>query len=150
MSQKKITPALWYHAKDGKMKHVTDYYSKIFETNFIAGNPIPLGETPGGYTEMCHIKLFGSEYLLMATAIEHHKFNDTFAIMIHCKDQAEIDKYWNYFTQEGKESMCGWCIDKFGLRWQIIPENLGELMNKPNAGQVMSRQKKIVIKEYAE
>lgn len=148
MSQNKITPALWYHTKDGKMKHLTDYYSKIFETNFIADNPIPLGETPSGYTELCNIKLFGSQYLFMTTAIEHHTFNDTFAIMIHCKDQAEIDKYWNYFTQEGKESMCGWCMDKFGLRWQIIPENLGELMSKPNAWQVMSKQKKIVIKEY--
>lgn len=148
MRQNKIIPALWYHTGDGKMKHVTDYYSQIFENNFMAGSPIPLGETPSGYTEMCNIKIFGSEYFLMTTAIEHHTFNDTFAMMIHCKDQAEIDKYWNYFTQDGKESMCGWCMDKFGLRWQIIPENIAELMSKPNAGQVMSKQKKIVIEEY--
>ena len=148
MTQNKITPALWFHTEDGKMKHVTDYYTKIFEYDFVSDSPIPLGETPSGYTEMCNVKLFGHQYLLMTTAIEHHAFNDTFAIMIHCKDQEEIDKYWNYFTQEGTESMCGWCMDKFGLRWQIIPENLGELMNKPNAGQVMYKQRKIVIAEY--
>lgn len=148
MKQNKIIPALWYHTKDGKMKHVTDYYSKIFGSDFVADNQMPLGETPGGYTEMCNVKLFGNKYLLMTTAIEHHTFNDTFAFMVHCKNQEEIDKFWNYFTKEGEESMCGWCMDKFGLRWQIIPENLGELMSKPNAAQVMSMQKKIVIEDY--
>lgn len=46
------------------------------------------------------------------------------------------------------EVQCGWCNDKFGLRWQIIPTNLGELMQKPNAWEVMMKQKKIVIAEY--
>jgi len=68
--------------------------------------------------------------------------------MIHCEDQTEIDKFWNYFTTEGKESMCGWCIDKFGLRWQVSPRKLGELMSKPNTGQVMMKQTKIIINEY--
>lgn len=148
MSQKKITPALWFHASDGKMKHVTDYYSKIFENNFESANPMVLGETPGGYTEMCNTKFFGTDYFFMTTAKEHHAFNDSFAIIIYCDDQAEIDKYWNYFTKEGKESMCGWCNDKFGLRWQVIPKNIGELMGRPNAGQVMGKQRKIVIEEY--
>lgn len=148
MVQNKITPALWYHAKDGKMKHVTDYYSKIFGDQFASDKPTPLGETPSGNAEMCTIKIFGNEYLFMTTANEHHKFNDTFAIMITCKDQAEIDKFWNYFTKEGEESMCGWCMDKFGLRWQIIPENFEQLMSKPNAGKIMSKQRKIVIAEY--
>ncbi len=148
MSTNKITQALWFHTEDGKMKHVTDYYSKIFENQFIADKTTSLGETPSGYAEMCSVKLFGNSYLLMTTATEHHPFNDSFAIMIHCKDQDEIDKFWNYFTQEGKESMCGWCNDKFGLRWQVIPENMGELMSKPNSWKVMMNQKKIVIKEY--
>jgi predicted 3-demethylubiquinone-9 3-methyltransferase (glyoxalase superfamily) len=60
----------------------------------------------------------------------------------------EIDKFWNYFTKEGKESQCGWCIDKYGLRWQVIPNNLREFMARPNAWEVMMKQKKIVIAEY--
>lgn len=148
MTHNKITPALWYHTNDGKMKHVINYYKAIFGNDFDAGTEIPLGETPSGYTEMCNIKLFGQEYFFMTTAIEHHKFNDSFAIMIHCDDQNEIDKFWNYFTNEGKESMCGWCMDKFGMRWQIIPKNMGELMSRPNAGEVMMKQKKIIIAEY--
>ena len=147
-SENKITSALWFHTQDGKIQTVIDYYSTIFRNNFEFEISIPLGETPSGYTEMCTIRLFGITYLYMSTAIEHHKFNDSYAIMLHCENQEEIDKYWNYFTSQGKESMCGWCNDKFGLRWQIIPENISELMSKPNAWQVMSKQTKIIINEY--
>ncbi len=148
MANNKITPAFWYHTKDGKAQEVIDYYSEIFENNFKAESPISLGKTPSGYTELCNVKIFDNPYFLMTTALEHQKFNDSFSLMVHCEDQIEIDKFWNYFTKDGKESMCGWCIDKYGLRWQIIPKNIGELMSKPNAGQVMSKQTKIIIEEY--
>ena len=84
----------------------------------------------------------------MSTAIEHHPLNDAVSFMINCEDQNEIDIYWNYFTREGKESQCGWCIDKYGLRWQVLPKNLDELMSKPNSFKIMMNQKKIVIEEY--
>lgn len=86
--------------------------------------------------------------MLMSTASEHHPLNDAISFMINCKDQEEIDKYWNYFTAEGNESQCGWCNDKYGLRWQVLPENFGMLMQKPNAWQVMMSQRKIVIAAY--
>ncbi len=148
MSTNTITPALWFHSQDGKINHVVAYYSEIFKNNFESANTIPLGDTPGGYSEMCNIKLYGQEYLIMTTSIEHHKFNDSFAIIIHCENQSDIDEFWNYFTKDGKESKCGWCVDKFGLRWQIIPKNMGELMRKPNAFEIMMKQNKIVIDEY--
>ncbi|MBP1673178.1 MAG: 3-demethylubiquinone-9 3-methyltransferase [Bacteroidetes bacterium] len=144
----KITPTLWYHTEDGKMKQVTDYYSKIFGSDFEAETPISLGETPSGYAEMGYVKFFGDPLLIMTTEKVHQKMNDTFSIMIHCDDQPEIDKFWDYFTSEGEESMCGWCIDKFGLRWQIIPKNFNELMSYPNAGEIMMKQRKIIISEY--
>jgi len=78
----------------------------------------------------------------MSTANAHHAFNDALAFAINCKDQIEIDQFWNYFTKEGEEVQCGWCKDKFGLRWQVLPENLGALMSKPNAFEIMMHQKK--------
>ena len=84
----------------------------------------------------------------MSTADGHHPLNDAISFMINCEDQKEIDKYWDYFTQDGEESQCGWCIDKYGLRWQVLPKNLDELMNLPNSFKVMMGQKKIVIEEY--
>ena len=71
---------------------------------------------------MCNVTIFGQKYVLMSTALEHHPLNDAVSFMIYCEGQSEIDKYWNYFTQEGKESQCGWCVDKYGLRWQVLPK----------------------------
>ena len=148
MSYNKIIPSLWFNTELGNISLVIDYYKNIFGSDFEAGNIMPLGQTPSGNTEMCQVNIFGQTYSLMSTEKAHHPFNDALAFTINCDDQQEIDKYWNYFTAAGKEVQCGWCIDKYGLRWQVIPKNLGALMAKPNAWQVMMKQKKIIIEEY--
>ena len=147
-NQDKIVPSLWFSTDGGKISRVLEYYKSIFEKDFEAGETMDLGETPSGKTEMAFVRIFGKTYCLMNTGKPHHQFNDSIAFTINCDDQSEIDRYWNYFTKEGKESMCGWCEDQFGLRWQIIPKNFGELMSRPNSWSVMMRQKKIVIEEY--
>ena len=144
----KIVPNLWFNADGGSISKIIEYYKNIFLKDFTSGQIIPLGETPGGKTEMCNVSIFGQSYVLMSTALEHHPINDAVSFMINCEDQSEIDIYWNYFTREGKESQCGWCIDKYGLRWQVLPKNLDELMSKPNSFKIMMNQKKIVIEEY--
>ncbi len=148
MNTNKIIPCLWFNADGGTISKVVEYYATIFDSDFKEGTIIPLDQTPSGHTEMCEVQIFGKKYFLMSTAEEHHPLNDAISFMINCKDQREIDNYWNYFTREGEESQCGWCIDKYGLRWQVLPENLEELMSKPNAFEIMMRQKKIVIGEY--
>jgi predicted 3-demethylubiquinone-9 3-methyltransferase (glyoxalase superfamily) len=144
----KIVTNIWFSADGGKISKVVAYYKKIFGKDFSKGQRIPLGETPSGYTEMCEALIFGQKYILMSTEEEHHPLNDAISFIIHCDNQNEIDKFWNYFTAEGEESQCGWCIDKYGLRWQVIPKNLDELMAKSNAYEIMMKQKKIVIAEY--
>lgn len=146
--ENKITPNIWFTTGNGKISNIIDYYKTIFTDHFSNGNIMPLGETPSGYSEICEVFIFGQKYIFLATAKEHHPLNDAVSFVIHCEDQKEIDKYWNYFTLDGKESQCGWCIDKFGLRWQVIPKNLGELMQHPGSFEVMMKQKKIVIEEY--
>jgi predicted 3-demethylubiquinone-9 3-methyltransferase (glyoxalase superfamily) len=148
MDQNKIFPSLWFSTDGGSISKVIEYYKNIFENDLDNGNIIPLGKSPSGNTEMCEVKIFGQKYSFMCTEKEHHRFNDALSFTINCKDQKEIDKIWNYFTSEGEESQCGWCIDKYGLRWQVLPENLGELMSKPDSWKVLMSQKKIVIKEY--
>ncbi|MDF1613198.1 MAG: VOC family protein [Stygiobacter sp.] len=79
-----------------------------------------------------------------------HNFSFTEAVSynIVCKDQEEIDYYWNALTSEGgKESVCGWCKDKFGISWQINPENIGELLHKPGTWEKLLQMKKIIINE---
>ncbi len=148
MNNNKIIPSLWFRTDDGSIREVIKYYKDIFGNNFQEGKVIPLGETPSGNTELCEVRIFGQRYSLMSTAQKHHSFNDAVSFTLNCTDQKEIDKYWDYFTKEGEESQCGWCNDIFGLRWQIIPENLADLMGKPNSWQVMMKQKKIIINEY--
>ena len=148
MKNNKIIPCLWLTTDGGHLANVIIYYKNVFGNNFQSGQIIPLGQTPSGNTEMCEVEIFGHPYSLMSTEMEHHVLNDAVSFKISCDDQKEIDHFWQYFTQAGKESQCGWCIDKYGLRWQIIPKNIGELMRKTNAWEIMMQQKKIVIAEY--
>ena len=115
MNQNKIVPCLWFHTAAGEMREVTQYYKNIFGENFQEGVTIPLGETPSGNAEMCEVHIFEKKYTFMSTANKHHSFNDALAFAINCENQNEIDKFWDYFTQEGEEVQCGWCIDNIGV-----------------------------------
>ena len=67
---------------------------------------------------------------------DNYKFNEAVSFVIPCKDQQEIDHYWYKLTADGgKEGNCGWCKDKFGLSWQVVPAMLGELMSNPENGK---------------
>jgi predicted 3-demethylubiquinone-9 3-methyltransferase (glyoxalase superfamily) len=147
-NKNKIVTNLWFNIRGGHISKIIDYYKSIFFNDLECGPIIPLGKTPSGNTEMCHVTLFGRAYVFMCTAVPHHPLNDAVSLILNCKDQKEIDQYWNYFTREGEESQCGWCIDKYGLRWQILPKNLAELMSRKDSFKVMMGQKKIVIKDY--
>lgn len=146
MGMNKIVPCIWFSNKN--LSEVISYYQNIFDGDFKSYGIISLGETPDGYGEMCEVEIFEQKYTLMNTVNAHHLLNDAISFIINCHDQIEIDKFWNYFTAEGEESQCGWCIDKFGLRFQIVPENLEELMTRENAWEIMMGQKKIIISEY--
>ncbi len=148
MNVQKIVPNLWFTADGGTLANIITYYQNVFGKNFQAEAIIPLGNTPSGNTELCNVEIFGMKYVFMSTENEHHLLNDAISFIINCKDQPEIDRYWDYFTNEGKESQCGWCIDKYRLRWQVLPENLNELMSKPDSFKVMMKQRKIIIEDY--
>jgi predicted 3-demethylubiquinone-9 3-methyltransferase (glyoxalase superfamily) len=148
MKLNKVVPCIWFCTDDGKISAVINYYKGVFGSNLEPGTIVPLGVTPSGNTEMCEVQLFGLRYSLMSTEKEHHPLNDAFSLIIYCDDQHEIDTCWDYFTKEGTASQCGWCVDKYGLRWQVVPKNIDELMKIPGAGEVMMRQKKIEIADY--
>lgn len=124
MNSQKIIPSIWFTANGDQMSRIVEYYKNIFGNDFEEEQITAFRDTPSGLTEICEVKIFGQKYSFMCTEIEHHTLNDAFSLTIICEDQTEIDKYWTYFTQEGEESQCGWCVDKYSLRWQIIPKNL--------------------------
>jgi predicted 3-demethylubiquinone-9 3-methyltransferase (glyoxalase superfamily) len=76
--------------------------------------------------------LFGQRFQAM-TAGPHHDFNDAISLVVECADQAELDRYWDaLLAGGGTPQACGWLIDRYGLRWQIVPEGLERLMAEPD------------------
>lgn len=63
---------------------------------------------------------------------DEFKFNPSVSFCIDCKDQEEVDYYWNKLLDGGKESMCGWLEDRYGLSWQVVPLEYYDLMRKVN------------------
>lgn len=119
----KLYPCLWF---DGKAKEAADFYCSVFkESKILSENPMVVNFELNG---MKFMGLNGGPLF---------KFNESVSVVVNCDTQDEIDYYWEKLTDGGKESMCGWLVDKFGLSWQIVPSMLGELMSDPQkAGRV--------------
>jgi predicted 3-demethylubiquinone-9 3-methyltransferase (glyoxalase superfamily) len=84
----------------------------------------------------------------------HFQFTEAVSLFITCRGQAEVDHYWKALTADGgDESQCGWVKDKFGVSWQIIPEEFTEMVSSSDraaagrATQAMLKMKKLVIKD---
>jgi predicted 3-demethylubiquinone-9 3-methyltransferase (glyoxalase superfamily) len=79
--------------------------------------------------------LFGQRFQAISAG-PHHEFNDAVSIVVLCDDQAELDRYWNALLEDGgKAQACGWLIDRFGLRWQIVPAALDVMMRDKDAAR---------------
>lgn len=68
---------------------------------------------------------------------------------MYCKDQDEIDHYWEELSAVPESEQCGWCKDRYGLSWQIVPENIEELMKKSDGFSKMMEMKKLVIADFS-
>lgn len=117
MAIPKITPFLWF---DNNAAEAAAFYTTVFKNSrVISSNPL-----------VTSFELEGQQLLAMNGG-PMYKLTEAFSLSVSCDTQEEIDYYWNKLTEGGKESMCGWLVDKFGLSWQIVPAMLGELMNNP-------------------
>jgi len=109
------------------------------------------GPVPKGKLLSAIFQLDGREYLTFDGG-PSFSFTEGFSLMITCKTQQEIDHYWTKLIADGgEEGPCGWCKDRFGLSWQVIPENLGDMLgdskhgNNVAATQAMLKMKKLDI-----
>ncbi|MHA2789227.1 VOC family protein [Corynebacterium sp. S7] len=94
-------------------------------------------------------KLGGQWFSAMDSAVDQpFTFTEGVSLMVNCKDQAEIDKYWNALSAVPESEVCGWLKDQWGVSWQIVPENMGELMARPGAYEKMMQMKKLIIDEF--
>lgn len=83
---------------------------------------------PAGSVMIVTFELDGQEFVALNGG-EHFKMTDGVSLVVNCDTQEEIDSYWKKLTEGGTEVACGWLVDRFGLSWQVVPSNLGRLMN---------------------
>lgn len=127
-SRAKIFPHFWY-AKEAEA--AASFYAATFPDSRVDRVTTLQSETPSGpagAVKVVDFTLFGQRFQAL-TAGPHHDFNDAVSMVVLCDDQAELDRYWNALLEGGgKAQACGWLIDRFGLRWQIVPAILDEMM----------------------
>ena len=153
MITQKITPSIWVETKDAKA--VADYYLSIFKDGKLKEhhkykNPPEAG---GEDFETAIIEINGVEFNILAAG-PFFKFNESVSFVINCIDQSEVDYYWSALTANGgQESSCGWCKDKYGLSWQVVPIEYFDLINsddpkvREKAIKNTLKQKKIILSE---
>ncbi len=150
----KITPNLWF---DGNAEEAADYYVSVFpDSQITGGSSYPNSEAEGladfqkdlaGKALTVEFSL-GSSNFVAINAGPEFKFNEAISFAVSCKDQDEIDYYWEKLSAVPESEQCGWCKDKFGLSWQIVPANMDELMSKPDAFSKMMQMHKIIIADF--
>jgi predicted 3-demethylubiquinone-9 3-methyltransferase (glyoxalase superfamily) len=113
--QNKITTFLWF---DSKADEAAKLYCSIF----------PISKITSSSPMSTSFEIEGQRFTAFNGG-PHYKLNPAISLFVSCNTQAEVDALWNRFLAEGgKESKCGWLVDRFGLSWQIIPTRLLELM----------------------
>jgi predicted 3-demethylubiquinone-9 3-methyltransferase (glyoxalase superfamily) len=127
-SRAKIFPHIWY-AKEAE--EAARFYASIFPNSRVDRVTPLQSESPSGppgSVKVVDFTLFGQRFQAISAG-PHHEFNDAISLVVICDDQAELDRYWNALLGGGgKPQACGWLIDRFGLRWQIVPSALDEMM----------------------
>jgi predicted 3-demethylubiquinone-9 3-methyltransferase (glyoxalase superfamily) len=150
----KITPNLWF---DGNAKEAVDFYTSVFpDSKVISTAYYPKTAEEGladfqlnmaGKELVINFELKGQQFSAINAGPEF-KFNEAISFAIACKDQTEIDYFWEKLSSVPESEQCGWCKDKYGLSWQVVPEAMDELMKKPDGFAKLMDMKKIVIADF--
>ncbi|MBI4952974.1 MAG: VOC family protein [Myxococcales bacterium] len=124
----KIRTFLWY-AREAE--EAARFYASVFPDSRVDRVTAMQSESPSGppgSVKVVDFTLFGQPFQAMAAG-PHHDFNDAISLSVACDDQAELDRYWNALLEGGgKTQACGWLIDRWGVRWQIVPASLDAMV----------------------
>jgi predicted 3-demethylubiquinone-9 3-methyltransferase (glyoxalase superfamily) len=119
---KQLYPCLWF---DGQAKAAAEFYCTIFPNSKITNDS----------GMVVNFDLNGFRFMGLNGGPKF-QFSESVSFVIPCENQEEIDHYWyKLIADGGEESKCGWCKDKFGVSWQVVPTILGELMSNPENGK---------------
>ncbi len=119
----------------GTAEEMATYYVDVFpdgELLDVFRAPMPDGTQQ---VITATIRVNGTQ-ILFVNGGQVETFNDSFSLTINCEDQDEVDHFWNRFVGDGgRERDCGWCEDRFGFRWQVIPLEMPRLLQDPDPGR---------------
>lgn len=161
-SQKIVPTLMFIHQNNGKAMEAIEFYTKTFPNSSIenilkygygAGEQSP--SEPAEHIQHGHFIIDGYSFFCMDNSYDHQfDFNEGVSIVVMTDDQQQTDHFWNTLISDGgRESMCGWLKDRYGLSWQIVPKRLIQLMNDSDQSkaqkvvQAMMKMQKIGIEE---
>ena len=132
----KIVPHLWY-SKDAE--EAAKFYASVFpdsRVNSVKTLAVESPSGPPGSVSVVSFTLFGQGFMSISAG-PHDPFNDAVSFLVNCESQKEIDRYWDAILKNGgKPTACGWISDRYGVRWQIVPVQLGEWMSDRDSKKV--------------
>lgn len=135
MPTQRITPFLWF---DGRAEAAVKFYTGVFKRSKVL-KVSRYGEAaarasgrPKNSVMTIEFVLDGQRFVALNGGPEY-KFNPAISLVVNCRTQAEIDRYWRKLSTGGREIQCGWLTDKFGVTWQVVPEILGKLVSGPDS-----------------
>ena len=150
----KITPNLLFSSDScGKAKEAVEFYTEMFTDSEIGlMSRYGEGEAVSSKAKLNYasFKLSGMSFSAMDNGFDvDFNFNEAFSFMINCKDQFEIDYFWDRLSAVPEAEQCGWVKDQFGLSWQVVPDNMNEVLYEGSRDenqrviQALFRMKKI-------
>lgn len=136
IKQKIRSSLLFTGNKFGMAEAAINFYTSVFDQSSTEVlMHYPEGSENAGKVLYSEFKLQHQNMIAMdGPGVHDYTFNEGVSFVVECESQKEIDYYWKRLTEGGRESMCGWLEDKFGVSWQIVPAILGKLMSDPEKG----------------
>lgn len=146
----KITPFLWF---DDQAQEAAEFYVSLFPNSRIQeiAHYGDAGPGPSGSVMTVRFTLDGNEFVALNGGPEHYAFNESISFAVDCETEEQLDHYWSALTDDGEEIACGWLKDRYGLRWQIWPQGVFDVLGDPDperaqrAMQAMMGMKKLDI-----
>lgn len=147
-----LLPSLTFTGPKAQAKEAIDFYTNVFanskvgQQHFYKPEQLPISP---GMIWFADFALANNWFTCMDGGTLHNfDFNEAVSYCIACNDQDEIDYYWSKLSAVPASEVCGWCKDKFGVSWQVVPSNIADLLQRKGAFQILMSQQKIVIADY--